>query len=254
MSNRASEKIAQLADNVYMGRSGDAADCQAVSDYGAPRVEPLAAAAAARPGARAGRCGEARHGRALRFRVGVLHAPRHGRASLAWRVVAVSHFVEQHSLELDRDVEVKTVANLCSEITYNNKGAKGGMGLSAALVIGGWDKYEGAQVFALTIGGTLVRVPWAIDGSGSTILWSFFDDQYKDGMTREEAEAFVLKAISLVIARDASCGGNCRMVVITDKGAERKYFPHDKLPVWLDEMAPPGVQPITFTPAGGMVF
>lgn len=34
ISNRASDKITQLADFVYLLRSGSAADTQAVSDYG----------------------------------------------------------------------------------------------------------------------------------------------------------------------------------------------------------------------------
>ena len=34
VSNRASDKITSLADNVYMLRSGSAADTQAIADYG----------------------------------------------------------------------------------------------------------------------------------------------------------------------------------------------------------------------------
>ena len=35
ISNRASNKIANLTDNTFLLRSGSAADCQAISDYGA---------------------------------------------------------------------------------------------------------------------------------------------------------------------------------------------------------------------------
>jgi hypothetical protein len=38
ISNRASDKITPLADNVYLLRSGSAADTQAVADYGAPSL------------------------------------------------------------------------------------------------------------------------------------------------------------------------------------------------------------------------
>lgn len=34
--NRACEKVAPLYDNVYLARSGSAADCQTVADYGIP--------------------------------------------------------------------------------------------------------------------------------------------------------------------------------------------------------------------------
>lgn len=45
ISNRASNKIHQLTDNVFLLRSGSAADTQAIGDYGALRACALAAAA-----------------------------------------------------------------------------------------------------------------------------------------------------------------------------------------------------------------
>ncbi len=41
MSNRTSDKITPLADNVFLCRSGSAADTQAVSDFGAPVARRL---------------------------------------------------------------------------------------------------------------------------------------------------------------------------------------------------------------------
>ena len=35
------------------------------------------------------------------------------------------------------------------------------------------------QVYGCPIGGTIVREPWATDGSGSTFLWGFLDSEYK---------------------------------------------------------------------------
>lgn len=35
------------------------------------------------------------------------------------------------------------------------------------------------QVYGCPIGGTIVREPWATDGSGSTFLWGFLDSEHK---------------------------------------------------------------------------
>jgi 20S proteasome subunit beta 1 len=43
-------------------------------------------------------------------------------------------------------------------------------------------------------------------------------------MSREDAEAWVARAISLAIARDASSGGVVRLVTIHDKGSSRQML------------------------------
>jgi 20S proteasome alpha/beta subunit len=33
------------------------------------------------------------------------------------------------------------------------------------MIIGGWDKYEGGQIFSVPLGGTIMRQPFAIGGT-----------------------------------------------------------------------------------------
>lgn len=66
-------------------------------------------------------------------------------------------------------------------------------------------------MFALPIGGTLMEVPWAIDGSGSTYIWGIMDAEYQAGMSKAQTEAFCIRAISLAMARDGSSGGMVRL-------------------------------------------
>lgn len=59
----------------------------------------------------------------------------------------VRHMVHQHSIERDGEApEVRTVATLCKQLVYNNKGMNQGHGLSAAMICAGWDKHNGGQV------------------------------------------------------------------------------------------------------------
>lgn len=47
--------------------------------------------------------------------------------------------------------------------------------LQAGLIVAGWDKHAGGQVWAIPLGGTLTNVPYAIGGSGSAYVYGFCD-------------------------------------------------------------------------------
>ncbi|KAM1313042.1 hypothetical protein ACFX2F_017119 [Malus domestica] len=108
VANRASDKITQLTDNVYVCRSGSAADSQVVSDY-------------------------------------------------------VRYFLHQHTIQLGQPATVKVCANLVRLLSYGNKNM-----LETGLIVGGWDKYEGGKIYGIPLGGTLLELPFAIGGSGSS--------------------------------------------------------------------------------------
>uniref|UniRef100_A0A0D3BM11 Proteasome endopeptidase complex n=1 Tax=Brassica oleracea var. oleracea TaxID=109376 RepID=A0A0D3BM11_BRAOL len=209
VANRASDKITQLTDNVYVCRSGSAADSQVVSDY-------------------------------------------------------VRYFLHQHTIQLGQPATVKVSANLIRMLAYNNKLFnslkndyllmevlkvpvlnatvyhelnKNNM-LQTGLIVGGWDKYEGGKIYGIPLGGTVVEQPFAIGGSGSSYLYGFFDQAWKENMTKEEAEQLVVKAVSLAIARDGASGGVVRTVIINSEGVTRNFYPGDKLQLWHEELEP----------------
>mmetsp|Transcript_422 Transcript_422/g.880 ORF Transcript_422/g.880 Transcript_422/m.880 type:complete len:228 (-) Transcript_422:37-720(-) len=181
VSNRASDKITPLWDNVFLLRSGSAADTQVVSDY-------------------------------------------------------VRYFCEQHTAEVGEAPSVQTVANLVMQVNYSNKGM-----LMAAMIVAGWDDQSGGQVYSLPIGGAMVPEPWIVDGSGSTYIWGFMDSEFREGMTRAEAEGLVKSAVALAMSRDGSSGGVIRTVTITGDGAERRLYRGDEVPIFQEEAAPRGL-------------
>jgi 20S proteasome subunit beta 1 len=71
---------------------------------------------------------------------------------------------------------------------------------------------------------------FSIGGSGSTYIYGHVDATYREGMTKEEAQDFVKKAISHAMARDGSSGGVIRIVTIEESGVSREYIPGNKLP------------------------
>lgn len=109
----------------------------------------------------------------------------------------------------------------------------------AAMICAGWDAVRGGQVYSLPIGGSMVPVKWAVDGSGSSFIWGFCDAEYKEGMNRQQAEAFVLRATCLAMSTDGSSGGCVRLVTVDKDGATRQFFPQTELPVFYDELPRP---------------
>jgi len=142
----------------------------------------------------------------------------------------VSYYLDMHSVEIDSPPLVKTAANLFKMVVYNNKDR-----LMASIICAGWDPKNGGQVYQVPLGGTLVRQPFAVGGSGSTYIFGLVDATFKKGMEQKECEAFVSKSISHAMSRDGSSGGVIRMAIITKDGVERKFIPGDKLPFMKDE-------------------
>lgn len=121
------------------------------------------------------------------------------------------------STELGRLPRVKTCANLMRKICYNNKDR-----MMAGMICGGWDPYEGGQVYEIPLGGTIMPQKFALGGSGSSYIYGLVDSTYREGMSKEECKAFVKTAISHAMARDGSSGGVIRLVVIDQSGIEKE--------------------------------
>ena len=149
----------------------------------------------------------------------------------------VRYHVEQIGMERDSPLDVKTVAQISNQINYQNKSANNGAGLGAYMIIGGWDSNIGSQVYSCTAGGNMISTRWTTDGSGSTYIWGFMDDGFKENMTREECEAFVTAAITLAMSTDSSSGGCVRLNTVNAEGIHRKFVKPGELSPAYGELA-----------------
>lgn len=159
VANRVSDKIVPIHDFIWACRSGSAADTQAVTDY-------------------------------VKY---YLNAHRQLSSlilliSLANPFLHSSSTLIPYSVGIGRLPRVKTAANLMRQICYNNKD-----NLMAGMICGGWDPYEGGQVYEIPLGGTIMKQNFAIGGSGSTYIYGLVDATYREGMTKEECKDFVKK-------------------------------------------------------------
>ncbi|EJK74825.1 hypothetical protein THAOC_03479 [Thalassiosira oceanica] len=137
----------------------------------------------------------------------------------------VRHYLAQLAVETGRPPEVKVAAHLMRRLCYENKD-----NLMAGVIVGGWDPVNGGSVFNIPLGGSMIPMPFAIGGSGSTFIYGLVDSEFKENMSEEDALALVKKAVSHAMARDGSSGGIVRTVVATEDGNTRDYISGNRLP------------------------
>lgn len=155
-------------------------------------------------------------------------------------------------MELNAEPRVEVAANVFKELCYNYRDS-----LTAAILVAGWDKIKGGQVYNIMLGGSCHRLPIAIGGSGSTYIFGYVDAHYKPGMTKDQCLELVknckstfkymsssctLKerilfyiilyflALALAMSRDGGSGGVIRLGVITEKGIERQTIIGNDIP------------------------
>jgi 20S proteasome subunit beta 1 len=77
-----------------------------------------------------------------------------------------------------------------------------------------------------------------VGGSGSSYIMGFLDANFRVGMSKDEALAFVRAALAHAMARDGSSGGVIRTVVINAEGVKREFVAGDRLPFSLTGAVP----------------
>ena len=67
-------------------------------------------------------------------------------------------------------------------LAYRNKD-----NLHFGAIVAGHDKYNGPSLYEIALGGTLVKTNFALAGSGSGSIYSWFDKNWKDNMSADQA-------------------------------------------------------------------
>ncbi|KAI4898292.1 hypothetical protein NFI96_033495 [Prochilodus magdalenae] len=141
----------------------------------------------------------------------------------------VNYQLDVHSIEVGKDPLVRSAATLVKNISYKYKEE-----LSAHLIVAGWDRRGGGQVY-VTLDGILASQPFAVGGSGSSYIYGFVDAEYRKGMTKKECQEFVVNALTLAMGRDGSSGGVAYLVTIDQDGAEERCILGNELPTFFDQ-------------------
>eukprot|EP00759_Apiculatamorpha_spiralis_P012076 PhF_6_TR19166/c0_g1_i1/m.28184/K02738/PSMB6; 20S proteasome subunit beta 1 len=173
--NRVSNKITKLAENIYCGRSGSAADTQAMANI-------------------------------------------------------VAHFLKQKATVDGQSPQVVSAARVMQMLCYRYR-----FQIQAGILVCGFDPINGGQVFSVPLGGSLLSLDYAMGGSGSTYLYGWVDQNFKKGMTRDQALNFVREAVSHALSRDGSSGGVIRSIVIDKDGVQPETIPWGRIPYCMEK-------------------
>eukprot|EP01063_Lacrimia_lanifica_P017585 TRINITY_DN24634_c0_g1_i1.p2 TRINITY_DN24634_c0_g1~~TRINITY_DN24634_c0_g1_i1.p2 ORF type:complete len:277 (+),score=109.98 TRINITY_DN24634_c0_g1_i1:52-882(+) len=159
-----------------------------------------------------------------------IHVCRSGSASDTQNIVdLVSKYIRMLEINMGHPPPVETAARLMQQVLFHNRG-----GLSAGLIIAGWDPIRGGQVYALPSGGSKSRLPYTMGGSGSIFIYGWADATWKEGMAEDECKQWLKTAIAHAKARDGSSGGNTRTCTITKDGWKGELFPWGESPFKLE--------------------
>lgn len=131
----------------------------------------------------------------------------------------VKYHLELYKAQHNKPATAKVAASLFQELTYTNKDA-----LTAGLIVAGYDEKTGGGVYSIPLGGSIHKQPFSIAGSGSSYIYGWTDENYKEDMTKEECVQFIKTALTQAIQWDGSSGGVIRQVILTKNGIERLVF------------------------------
>mmetsp|Transcript_11203 Transcript_11203/g.15714 ORF Transcript_11203/g.15714 Transcript_11203/m.15714 type:complete len:232 (-) Transcript_11203:82-777(-) len=137
----------------------------------------------------------------------------------------VKHYLSQLAIETGRQPTVKTAAHIMKRLCYENKD-----NLMAGVIIAGWDEVEGGSVYNIPLGGSCIKMPFAIGGSGSTYIYGLVDSSFQEGLDEGAVRDLVKKSVAHAMARDGSSGGIIRTVTVKPDGNTRDYTSGNNLP------------------------
>jgi len=134
-----------------------------------------------------------------------------GDAQLLARLLKVE--AELYKLEREEVMPVKGAAAVMANILNQRKFYP----YYVQLIIAGTDT-TGAHVFSLDAAGGAIEDIYTTTGSGSPYVFGVLEDNYKEGMSEDDAVNLAIRAITAAIKRDSASGNGMDVVVITKKG------------------------------------
>jgi len=123
-----------------------------------------------------------------------------------------------------REALVSEVAAEFRRFCYNYRDT-----IVAGIIVAGYDDVNGGQVYSVPLGGMVIRQSCTIGGSGSSYIYGFVRENFKEKMEKEACVDFVKRAVFHAMFHDGSSGGVCRIGIITKDGIERRVFLADAI-------------------------
>ena len=123
-------------------------------------------------------------------------------------------------------ITVNATATLLSNILSSNRYYP----YLAMLILGGVDK-DGFHVFSIDPVGGAEKDSYTSTGSGSPMAYGVLEDNFREGMTREEGVRLAVRAIRSARERDVFSGGKNIAVIVIDKNGIQQISDEDTMEI-----------------------
>ncbi|ORM41756.1 Proteasome subunit beta type-1 [Babesia sp. Xinjiang] len=200
--NRVARKITRILPNVFMLRSGSAADTQMLSMIIRYHAQALC----------------------LQLRKAGRRSTEDARESDDSMQVDCEMYTEgEYIYQYDDSMvcpPLKALATATHNVMHEYREQ-----LYCGVILGGYDMASGPEIYNVTLGGTLLKIPeFVASGSGSGYITAFLQDNYEPNMTREKCLELLKRAIKYAIDIDNSSGGLMRAVAVSRYGVSEFCF------------------------------
>ncbi len=129
--------------------------------------------------------------------------------------------IKLKSLKSNSEISVKEAANLMANLSYANLRKMSMVQGIVGFLVGGADE-SGYHLYNIGVDGSVTEEDkFTSDGSGSVFAYGVLETLYTEGMTLDQGQELVLKALNAAMQRDSASGSGIDVVRITSKGVER---------------------------------
>lgn len=125
----------------------------------------------------------------------------------------VEAYANLFSLDTGRRISVRSAAKVMSNLLFGRRYFP----LITQTIVGGVDE-EGASIYVLDVLGSVLPDKYAAVGTGAEIATGVLEENYRDGMSLEEAKEMVLRAMKSALSRDAMSGNGVDFLTLTKEG------------------------------------
>ena len=126
--------------------------------------------------------------------------------------------MELYEIRKQKQVNVKSAANLLSNILFGNRMSI--FPFYVQILLAGVDK-TGHHLFSLDSDGGCIPDQYISTGSGSVIAYGVLEDNFKEELSLKEGIDIAARAIKAAMARDAFSGEGIDIYTLTNKGIKK---------------------------------
>jgi proteasome beta subunit len=119
-----------------------------------------------------------------------------------------------YRLSNKKPIPIKSAARLCSNVLFNQRYYP----YYVQIILGGYDEYEGAQIYNIDLFGSMTTEKFISTGSGSPVAYGYLESEYKEDVTVNEAYKTAIQAIAAAIRRNSGTGDFINAVIIDKDG------------------------------------